>query len=145
MEVELSTIHSRSSLPPDTAVTTLASVNDGKRTEAIEVNAVEVEVRDASRAPSTTFVASTPAMKRKARIQFAALCWTLYLAGWNDGTTGPLLPRIQAVYHVRFSVELTNKCYISCIAGWLRCRIVDIRVQLSCTSPTTCCAFESLG
>ncbi|KAL1949087.1 hypothetical protein VTO73DRAFT_10893 [Trametes versicolor] len=104
MEVELSTIHSRSSLPPDTAVATLASVNDGKRTEAIEVNAVEVEVRDASRAPSTTFVASTPAMKRKARIQFAALCWTLYLAGWNDGTTGPLLPRIQAVYHVGFAV-----------------------------------------
>lgn len=136
MEVELSTIHSRSLLPHDTAVATLASVDDGKRTEAIEVDAVEVEVRDSSRAPSTTFIASTPAMKRKARIQFAALCWTLYLAGWNDGTTGPLLPRIQAVYHVRFSIRLTNKYYISCIAGWFRSRIVDIRVQLPCTSPT---------
>ena len=39
--------------------------------------------------------------KRTANIQFAALCWTLFLAGWGDGTTGPLLPRIQSVYHVR--------------------------------------------
>ena len=45
--------------------------------------------------------ASTPASRRKARIQFAALCWVKFLAGWNDGTTGPLLPRIQSVYNVR--------------------------------------------
>ncbi|KAH9478786.1 hypothetical protein JR316_0009247 [Psilocybe cubensis] len=30
--------------------------------------------------------------------QFLSLCLTLFLAGWNDGTTGPLLPRIQEVY-----------------------------------------------
>jgi len=35
-------------------------------------------------------------------IQFIALCWTLSLTGWNDGSTGPLLPRIQDTYHVRF-------------------------------------------
>jgi hypothetical protein len=33
-------------------------------------------------------------------LQFASLCWTLFLAGWNDGTTGPLLPRMQTHYHV---------------------------------------------
>ena len=37
---------------------------------------------------------------KTSRIQFLALCWTLFLAGWNDGSTGPLLPRIQNVYHV---------------------------------------------
>lgn len=37
---------------------------------------------------------------RTGRIQFAALCWALFLAGWNDGTTGPLLPRIREIYHV---------------------------------------------
>ena len=36
----------------------------------------------------------------KLRVQFAALCFTLFLEGWNDGSTGPLLPRIQRVYHV---------------------------------------------
>lgn len=38
--------------------------------------------------------------RRKAHIQFVTLCWTLFTLGWNDGTTGPLLPRIQRVYHV---------------------------------------------
>ena len=38
--------------------------------------------------------------KIKGRIQFAALCWSLFVIGWNDGCTGPLLPRIQEEYHV---------------------------------------------
>jgi hypothetical protein len=48
---------------------------------------------------------SPPSRKqvKKARIQFITLCWTLFLAGWNDASTGPLLPRIQEVYHVTFS------------------------------------------
>lgn len=36
----------------------------------------------------------------RARIQFFALCWNLFLLGWSDSSTGPLLPRIQSVYHV---------------------------------------------
>jgi len=43
-------------------------------------------------------------LRRKANIHFAAMCWSLFLAGWNDGTTGPLLPRIQDVYHVNFTI-----------------------------------------
>lgn len=39
----------------------------------------------------------------KAHIQFFAACWSLFLAGWNDGTTGPLLPRIREVYHARYT------------------------------------------
>ncbi|KJA21447.1 hypothetical protein HYPSUDRAFT_67788 [Hypholoma sublateritium FD-334 SS-4] len=46
----------------------------------------------------------THAQRKLARIQFATLLWTLMLAGWNDGTTGPLLPRIQEVYHVGFTI-----------------------------------------
>ncbi|KAI0074463.1 MFS general substrate transporter [Panus rudis PR-1116 ss-1] len=37
-------------------------------------------------------------------IQYAVLCFSLFMAGWNDGTTGPLLPRIQEVYHVNFAI-----------------------------------------
>jgi hypothetical protein len=36
------------------------------------------------------------------KIQFAALCWFVCLEGWNDGSNGPLLPRIQKVYGVHF-------------------------------------------
>ncbi|KAI0356007.1 MFS general substrate transporter [Trametes cingulata] len=104
MEMELSTIRARSPHPPDEPVTpgTRTSIEDGKRTEYIETNVAEGS--KSSRAPSTTFQASTPSMRRKAQIQFAACCFTLFLAGWNDGSTGPLLPRIQAVYHVGFAV-----------------------------------------
>ncbi|RPD61364.1 MFS general substrate transporter [Lentinus tigrinus ALCF2SS1-6] len=46
----------------------------------------------------------TPVMRRRAWVQFAALCFTIYVAGWNDGTLGPLLPRLQEVYHVGYTV-----------------------------------------
>lgn len=57
---------------------------------------------DATRPPSLRNVdaVKTPAMRRKAQIQFATLCWSIFVAGWNDGTLGPLLPRLQEVYHV---------------------------------------------
>ena len=38
--------------------------------------------------------------ERVARAQFLALCWTLFVVGWTDGSTGPLLPRIRIFYDV---------------------------------------------
>lgn len=38
--------------------------------------------------------------KRKGLVHFAALCWCIFLAGWNDGSTGPLLPIFQSNYRV---------------------------------------------
>ncbi|KAJ6631294.1 MFS general substrate transporter [Mycena sp. CBHHK59/15] len=40
----------------------------------------------------------------RARVQLLTLCWTLFLAGWNDGSLGPLIPRIQQVYHIGYTV-----------------------------------------
>ena len=37
---------------------------------------------------------------RSARAQFLALCWALFVIGWFDGSTGPLLPRIKKFYDV---------------------------------------------
>lgn len=48
--------------------------------------------------------------KKYSRIHMAALCWCFYLEGWNDGTTGPLLPRIQEFYNVRSTNTLANLC-----------------------------------
>jgi fucose permease len=39
--------------------------------------------------------------KLLSRLQFLTLCWTLFLLGWNDSSTGPLIPRIREVYGVR--------------------------------------------
>ncbi|KAN0097839.1 Major facilitator superfamily domain containing protein [Tylopilus felleus] len=43
-------------------------------------------------------------LKSREYIQFVTLCWFIYLEGWNDGTNGPLLPRIQRVYGVGYAV-----------------------------------------
>jgi hypothetical protein len=43
----------------------------------------------------------TKARKTKAHAQFFSLCLAMFLAGWNDGSNGPLIPKIQSVYHVR--------------------------------------------
>ncbi|KAH9939471.1 MFS general substrate transporter [Amylocystis lapponica] len=61
---------------------------------------------ESSKDGTTTSVspAEPSAQKFRAQLQFATMCWSLFLAGWNDGTTGPLLPRIQSVYHVGFFV-----------------------------------------
>lgn len=63
--------------------------------ETISGDVLPAPLSDASPTPATT-----PAMRRKGWIQFATLCWSIYVAGWNDGTLGPLLPRLQEVYHV---------------------------------------------
>jgi hypothetical protein len=42
----------------------------------------------------------TKEQARIARIQLFTISWTMFLLGWNDGSVGPLLPRIQEVYRV---------------------------------------------
>ncbi|KAF4611886.1 hypothetical protein D9613_003750 [Agrocybe pediades] len=59
--------------------------------------------------------ASSP--RTTARIQFSSLCFSLFLAGWNDGTIGPLLPRIQQVYKVNFAVVST--IFVAACVGFL--------------------------
>lgn len=42
-------------------------------------------------------------IKAQRRVQmwaFAALIWSFFMQGWNDGTNGPLLPAMQRNYHV---------------------------------------------
>ncbi|KAJ7591682.1 MFS general substrate transporter [Mycena floridula] len=59
---------------------------------------------------------STKQLKTE-KVQFAALCWCMVLAGWNDGSTGPLLPRIQEVYNIGFAV--TSILFILACVGFI--------------------------
>lgn len=45
-----------------------------------------------------------------ARKYLAALSLCQFVQGWNDGSTGPLLPRIQRVYHASCAIPLTSEC-----------------------------------
>ncbi|KAI0774901.1 MFS general substrate transporter [Trametes elegans] len=98
--IELAAIPTRASQTP--AATTPEHASASLK----HLDRVATHSAEPSHSPSISSEApaSTPAMRLKAKVQFATLCWTLFLAGWNDGTTGPLLPRIQAVYHVGFAM-----------------------------------------
>ncbi|KAF5322629.1 hypothetical protein D9619_002070 [Psilocybe cf. subviscida] len=55
----------------------------------------------------------TSKQKAVSFMQFCSLCWALFLLGWIDGSTGPLLLRIQKVYDVGFA-SLTWIFVLSC-------------------------------
>ncbi|PBK59802.1 MFS general substrate transporter [Armillaria solidipes] len=60
----------------------------------------------------------------RVHVQFAALCWSMFLAGWNDGTTGPLLPRIQEVYNVNYTV--VSLLFVLACVGFLSGAFINI-------------------
>ncbi|KZV98114.1 MFS general substrate transporter [Exidia glandulosa HHB12029] len=57
----------------------------------------------------------TPAQIRIERIRFATLCHSFFLLGWNDGSTGPLLPAIKGHYNVGFAA--VSSLFIVTCAG----------------------------
>ncbi|PPQ92297.1 hypothetical protein CVT25_008894 [Psilocybe cyanescens] len=64
---------------------------------------------DANQIQSTTSrTPKTKVQKRNSTIQFISLCWCIWLGGWNDGSTGPLLPRLQEHYNVRAQVPYSG-------------------------------------
>ena len=75
---------------------------DVKDGQELRVRQVAVEGGVASQVESlvSETPGKTPMQKRVAHIQLAALCCTMFVIGWADGTTGPLLNRIQEVYNV---------------------------------------------
>ncbi|KAL1740986.1 major facilitator superfamily domain-containing protein [Schizophyllum fasciatum] len=58
------------------------------------------------------------------RVHFFAACWALILAGWNDGTTGPLLPRIQQVYGLNYTV--VSMLFVCSCAGFVTGALINI-------------------
>lgn len=77
----------------------------------------------------------TRKQKSTERIHCAALCLGNFVFGWNDGSTGPLLPRIQEFYHVRLTpcsicFPLTHILY----SGWFYYCVFDFHFRLCCKS-----------
>lgn len=74
--------------------------------DAIELSPVtpvtpeEKQNDDSERLPCSQPQVKTRTQKTREQIQLVTLFWFLYLEGWNDGSNGPLLPRIQEVYGV---------------------------------------------
>lgn len=94
----------------------LPSLPEGPQTPALSLGSKDVEL--ASRLPDTTTSSLrmeddanstapvlSPAQKAqhrlKGRLHFFAVCYASAIQGWNDGSTGPLLPTIQRYHNVR--------------------------------------------
>ncbi|KAI0739076.1 major facilitator superfamily domain-containing protein [Daedaleopsis nitida] len=55
--------------------------------------------------------------RRKSLHHFVVLCVCLFLNGWHDGTTGPMLPRVQEIYHIGFAV--VSLLFVCSAVGYL--------------------------
>ncbi|KAG2109891.1 MFS general substrate transporter [Suillus discolor] len=79
-------------------------------TESVMVDAIElspvtpVNKQNYDSESRSVLSARYRTQRTRERIQFVTLCWFDYLEGWNDGSNGPLLPRIQKVYGVGYAV-----------------------------------------
>ncbi|PVF93670.1 MFS general substrate transporter [Serendipita vermifera] len=68
--------------------------------------------------------AIAPEMRNREKWVLGAMCVTLFLTGWSDGTLGPLLPRIQDVYDVNFVV--ISLLFISSCIGFVTGSVLNI-------------------
>ena len=65
-----------------------------------------------------------------ARAQFLAIFWSMFVAGWTNSLTGPLLPRIQLFYDVSslswplFLFDDFSKHLYS--SGWVRTSVLAV-------------------
>ncbi|KAL0570180.1 hypothetical protein V5O48_011785 [Marasmius crinis-equi] len=76
--------------------------------------------------PESSFVQTRP-QRIKGRIQLIVLSFTLFLNGWNDGTTGPLLPKMQEVYRV--SDTIVSLVFISACLGFVSGACLNVAIS----------------
>ncbi|KAG2357354.1 MFS general substrate transporter [Suillus spraguei] len=100
-----------------------------KPNERIEIR-VESSASVSRAASASDLNAQSKRQRLRARVQFATVCGSMYLIGWNDGTTGPLLPRIQKVYGLNFAVVSLIFVFASlgCLSGAFANLYLDSRL-----------------
>ncbi|KAK0192520.1 MFS general substrate transporter [Armillaria mellea] len=80
--------------------TSIVTIHEASRAENIELREVNPNIHSNTNTESE--VVEDPGedkrKRMKGRVHYVTLCWFMFLAGWNDGTTGPLIPRMQTVY-----------------------------------------------
>ncbi|KAF7795676.1 hypothetical protein EIP86_006841 [Pleurotus ostreatoroseus] len=95
----------RSPHPPESDTPSRTSVEKDGDVELANISRIGESSRGGSAPPSQhSDAAEIKVPWWKPHLQYAACCSSLFLAGWNDGSTGPLLPTIQRHYHVGYAV-----------------------------------------
>ncbi|KAG9102908.1 hypothetical protein FRC06_000827 [Ceratobasidium sp. 370] len=90
----------------------------------IEMNTLEP--RGAGSALAASRGTDIPAWNMSPKKEWTAIavcCACLFLAGWNDATTGPLLPAIQSHYRINFTV--VSMLFVSTFGGFISAAIIN--------------------
>ncbi|CUA77505.1 Gallate transporter [Rhizoctonia solani] len=94
--------------------------------DAMEMNALGEKSTDSASASLAPEIPAWTMSTKKEWIAIMACCWCLFLAGWNDATTGPLLPTIQAHYGVNFTI--VSMLFVSNCVGFISAAVINIHL-----------------
>ena len=75
--------------------------------DGLTTDTIELAPMTQSSSTEPLRLTSSPSLKTAARnetIALACVCWCFFLEGFNDGTLGPLLPRIQEYFGLGFTL-----------------------------------------
>lgn len=87
--------------------------------ELTDMNVTRRSTTDTTTAAmDTRTTQQTPEQLRTEWIRFAALLYSFFLGGWNDGSTGPILPAIRRFYNVGFA-EVSTLFIVTCLGAAL--------------------------
>lgn len=103
-------------------ITPTVSLDHDPRRESVEMTVFNRSHTEADQinSPKDTIVSThldDTAAHRKEMIAMAAVCWTQFMAGWNDGTLGPLIPTIQEHFHIGFMI--VSMLFVSACCGYI--------------------------
>ncbi|OSD01411.1 MFS general substrate transporter, partial [Trametes coccinea BRFM310] len=102
--VELSDLTTKVAQGSSTAVHAASGIADPEAATALSQSSSRGVNLEAIQQPASVDASLQAVHRRKSLIHFSALCVCLFVNGWNDATTGPMLPRIQENYHIGFAV-----------------------------------------
>ncbi|KAG9086157.1 hypothetical protein FS749_003879 [Ceratobasidium sp. UAMH 11750] len=101
-------------------------VRHARDQDVIEMNALELQ-RTGSVTATSTGPLEIPAWDmslKKEWTAIAACCGCMFMGGWNDATTGPLLPKIQESYHVNFTV--VSMLFVCSCVGFISAAVLNV-------------------
>jgi hypothetical protein len=91
-------------------------------------------VTDTGATAAESPVKQTRSQQRMVQIQFAAMCYALFVCGWHYGTTGVMLPRIQKVYNVNKTTSTSRDPALMYhpLPARFCCRVLSLYLVLHC-------------
>ncbi|KAL5512758.1 hypothetical protein ACEPAG_3024 [Sanghuangporus baumii] len=112
-------------IPPILSVPNTLTLKDELKVSEFDSTQNSMDVASGVKTPSV----SSETSKKERRFEILSYCTTLgilFMQGWNDGTTGPLLPTMQSHYKVGYTVM--SMIFVSNCIGFVSAAIANIRM-----------------